>query len=116
MKIALITDQHFGARNDALHVLDFYQKFYEEVFFPKIKEEKVQAVLMLGDTFDRRKYLNFNTLKRAKEMFFDPLAYMGIDVHILAGNHDTYFKNTNEVNSVDLLLKDRKSTRLNSSH
>ena len=93
MKIALITDQHFGARNDALHVLDFYEKFYKEVFFPKIREEKVQAVLMLGDTFDRRKYLNFNTLKRAKEMFFDPLAYMGIDVHILAGNHDTYFKN-----------------------
>ena len=110
MKIALITDQHFGARNDALHVLDFYQKFYEEVFFPKIKEEKVQAVLMLGDTFDRRKYLNFNTLKRAKEMFFDPLAYMGIDVHILAGNHDTYFKNTNEVNSVDLLLKEYSSS------
>jgi hypothetical protein len=37
-------------------------------------------------------------------MFFEPLAYMDMDVHILAGNHDTYFKNTNEVNSVDLLL------------
>jgi DNA repair exonuclease SbcCD nuclease subunit len=106
MKIALITDQHFGARNDAIHILDYYQKFYEQVFFPKIKEEKVDAVLILGDTFDRRKYLNFNTLKRTKEMFFDPLAYMGIDVHILAGNHDTYFKNTNDVNSVDLLLKE----------
>ena len=66
MKVALITDQHFGARNDASHVLDFYEKFYKDVFFPKIKEKKVQAVLMLGDTFDRRKYLNFNTLKRAK--------------------------------------------------
>lgn len=106
MKIALITDQHFGARNDASHILDYYQKFYEQVFFPKIKEEKVSAVLILGDTFDRRKYLNFYTLKRTKEMFFDPLANMGIDVHILAGNHDTYFKNTNDVNSVDLLLKE----------
>ena len=106
MKIALITDQHFGARNDAAHILDYYQKFYEQVFFPKIKEEKVNAVLILGDTFDRRKYLNFYTLKRTKEMFFDPLAYLGIDVHILAGNHDTYFKNTNDVNSVDLLLKE----------
>ena len=105
MKIALITDQHFGARNDAAHVLDFYQKFYEQVFFPKIKEEKVSAVLILGDTFDRRKYLNYFTLKRAKQMFFDPLFEMGVDVHILAGNHDTYFKNTNEVNSVDLLMQ-----------
>jgi DNA repair exonuclease SbcCD nuclease subunit len=106
MKIALITDQHFGARNDAAHILDYYQKFYEQVFFPKLREEKVSAVLILGDTFDRRKYLNFYTLKRTKEMFFDPLAYMGIDVHILAGNHDTYFKNTNDVNSVGLLLNE----------
>ena len=104
MKVAIITDQHFGARNDSVHFLDFYEKFYKETFFPKLREEKVQAVLILGDTFDRRKYMNFYTLKRAKEMFFEPLAYLGIDVHILAGNHDTYFKNTNDVNSVDLLL------------
>ena len=110
MKIALITDQHFGARNDSTIFLDFYQKFYDEVFFPTIRDAGVNAVLMLGDTFDRRKYLNFYTLKRAKEMFFDPLAYMGIDVHILAGNHDTYFKNTNEVNSVDLLLREYGSS------
>ena len=110
MKVAIITDQHFGARNDSPNFLDFYEKFYKETFFPKIKEERVQAVLILGDTFDRRKYLNFYTLKRAKEMFFDPLAQMGIDVHILAGNHDTYFKNTNEVNSVNLLLGEYGST------
>ena len=59
MKIAIITDQHFGARNDSIVFLDFYQKFYDEVFFPRLKEEKVDAVLILGDTFDRRKYLNF---------------------------------------------------------
>lgn len=110
MKVAIITDQHFGARNDSTVFLDFYEKFYKDVFFPKIKQEKVQAVLILGDTFDRRKYLNFYTLKRAKEMFFEPLANLGIDVHILAGNHDTYFKNTNNVNSVDLLLGEYASS------
>ena len=110
MKVAIITDQHFGARNDSINFLDFFEKFYNETFFPKLEEEGINTVLILGDTFDRRKYLNFNTLKRAKEMFFDPLAYMGIDVHILAGNHDTYFKNTNEVNSVDLLLKEYSSS------
>lgn len=104
MKVALITDQHFGARNDSAQFLDFYEKFYSETFFPRLKEEKVDAVLILGDTFDRRKYMNFYTLKRAKEMFFEPLANLGVDVHILAGNHDTYFKNTNTVNSVNLLL------------
>lgn len=90
--------------------MDFYEKFYNETFFPVVKEEKVQAVLILGDTFDRRKYMNFYTLKRAKEMFFDPLSKLGVQVHILAGNHDTYFKNTNEVNSVELLLTEYASS------
>ncbi len=110
MKIAIITDQHFGARNDSVHFLDFYEKFYRDTFFPKLKEEKIQAVLILGDTFDRRKYINFYSLKRAKEMFFEPLAQLGVDVHMLAGNHDTYFKNTNDVNSVNLLLGEYASS------
>jgi DNA repair exonuclease SbcCD nuclease subunit len=59
---------------------------------------------VLGDTFDRRKYVNFYALDRAKKMFFDKLEERGIRVHMLAGNHDTYYKNTNEVNSPDLLL------------
>ena len=106
MKVVLITDTHFGARNDSQHFLDYYEKFYSETFFPKLDEENIQTVLILGDTFDRRKYINFNTLQRTKEMFFDKLSTRNIAVHMLAGNHDTYYKNTNEVNSVDLLLKE----------
>lgn len=106
MKVAIITDQHFGARNDSVHFLDYYEKFYNETFFPAITSAGINTVLILGDTFDRRKYVNFYSLKRTKEMFFDKLANLGIEVHMLAGNHDTYFKNTNDVNSVDLLLKE----------
>ena len=106
MKVAIITDQHFGARNDSVHFLDYYEKFYNETFFPAITDANINTVLILGDTFDRRKYVNFYSLKRTKEMFFDKLAELGIEVHMLAGNHDTYFKNTNDVNSVDLLLRE----------
>lgn len=106
MKIAIITDQHFGARNDSIHFLDYYERFYSGTFFPTLEEHGIDTVLILGDTFDRRKYVNFYTLKRTREMFFDKLYAKGIQVHMLAGNHDTYFKNTNEVNSVDLLLQE----------
>ena len=106
MKIAVITDQHFGARNDSPHFLDYYEKFYKHTFFPTLDSNGINTVLILGDTFDRRKYVNFYSLKRTKEMFFDELAKRNIQVHMLAGNHDTYFKNTNEVNSVRLLLKE----------
>ena len=105
-KVAVITDQHFGARNDSIHFLDYYEKFYNGTFFPTLDSESIDTVLILGDTFDRRKYVNFYTYKRSREMFFDELAKRNIQVFMLAGNHDTYFKNTNEVNSVRLLLNE----------
>jgi DNA repair exonuclease SbcCD nuclease subunit len=105
-KVAIITDQHFGARNDSTHFLDYYEKFYRDIFFPTIDASGINTVLILGDTFDRRKYINFFSLKRTKEMFFDKLAERNIQVYMLAGNHDTYYKNTNDVNSVDLLLRE----------
>lgn len=106
MKVAIITDQHFGARNDSTLFLDFFQKFYDNIFFPTLDANGVDTVLVLGDTFDRRKYVNFYALQRSKEMFFDNLARRNIHVHMLAGNHDTYYKNTNDVNSPDLLLRE----------
>jgi DNA repair exonuclease SbcCD nuclease subunit len=104
LKVAIITDQHFGARNDSIAFLDFFEKFYDNTFFPTLDANSIDTVLVLGDTFDRRKYVNFYALDRAKKMFFDKLEERGIRVHMLAGNHDTYYKNTNEVNSPDLLL------------
>ena len=35
MKIALVTDQHFGVRNDNTKFLDYFEKFYSNIFFPK---------------------------------------------------------------------------------
>ena len=106
MKIALVTDQHFGARNDTKRVHDHFQKFYDDIFFPEIKRRNIDTVINLGDTFDRRKYISFTSLKRAREMFFQPLYDNGIRMHVIVGNHDSVYKNTLEVNSVDLLMEE----------
>ena len=112
MKVALITDQHFGARNDSIAFLDFFEKFYANTFIPYLLDNDITSILILGDTFDRRKYVNFYALERAKKMFFDELAKNHIEVLMLVGNHDTYYKNTNDVNSPDLLLKDYDNIRV----
>ena len=39
-------------------------------------------------------------------MFFDRLWHHDITAYVLAGNHDTFFKNTNKVNSVRLFLRE----------
>ena len=104
MKIALLGDTHFGARNDNSAFHDYFEKFYRDVFFPYLKENGIDTVVQFGDLFDRRKYINFNTLARSRKYFFDELARLGITMHVFVGNHDTFYKNTNEVNSPDLLL------------
>lgn len=106
MKVALITDVHWGARNDSQAFVEFYRKFYENCFFPVLDEYEIGTVIMLGDTFDRRKYTNHATVKAAKDIYFSPLKQRNIKTYMLIGNHDTFYKNTNEVNTIDLMLSE----------
>lgn len=106
MKIAILTDTHFGARNDSTQFDMFFKKFYDEVFFPYLEQHQIKTVFHLGDVFDRRKYINFNTLRSCKNYFFEPLNNLGAEMYVIPGNHDTYYKNTNDVNSLDLLLRE----------
>ena len=106
MKVAVITDQHFRSHKGSQIYLDFYKKFYDNIFFPYLKKHKITQVLDLGDTFDNRKSIDFVSLEWAKENYYDVLRDMGVTVHTVVGNHTAYYKNTNKVNTVDLLLKE----------
>lgn len=100
MKIAIINDTHFGARNDSPFFLEQSLEFFEGTFFPYLKQHGIVNVLHLGDLLDRRKFINFNTLAQVKKRFFTPLIENKINIHITIGNHDTYYKNTNSLNSL----------------
>lgn len=112
MKFAIITDQHFGIRGDSSVMLDHHRKFYEETFFPTLEKENIDTVLDLGDTFDRRKFVNYNTLNSAKKMYFDVLRERNITLHCIVGNHSVFYKNTNEINSPKLLLSDYENIKI----
>lgn len=105
MKIALITDTHWGVRNDNVAFLDNSKRFLDEVFFPYIDSNDITTVIHLGDLVDRRKYVNINTAKRLREDFLNPLEKRNLKVHLIAGNHDTYYKNTNKVNALQELVE-----------
>ena len=104
MKVLLITDQHFGVRNDNQNFIDHYKKFYREVVIPFIDANKIDTIINLGDTFDKRRSINFMSLDAAKEMWFDPLKERNVKMHMLVGNHDIYYKNTLKVNAPTELL------------
>ena len=106
MKIAIITDQHFGARKNSKLFHDYFLKFYNNVFFPTLEKEGITTVIDMGDTFDSRKGIDFAALTWAKDHYFDRLRDMGITVHTIVGNHTAYYKNTNDINAIDLLLRE----------
>ena len=103
MKVAIITDTHYGARKGSKHLHDYFEKFYQDVFFPSLEKYGVTTVVHMGDAFDSRKSIDYQSLEWAKRVVFDPLSKY--DVHMIIGNHACYYKNTNEVNSPELLLQ-----------
>lgn len=105
--IAIINDLHFGVRNDSQVLLEYQEQFLECVFFPELEKRKTRFLLILGDLMDRRKYINFQTLKRVREIFLERLKALGIQTYVIAGNHDVYYKNTNETNCLCELIGDR---------
>jgi hypothetical protein len=106
MKVAIITDQHFGARKNSKLFHDYFLNFYNNVFFPTLEEYGITTVVDMGDTFDSRKGIDFSALSWAKNNYYDRLHEMGVKVHTIVGNHTAYYKNTNNVNAVDLLLRE----------
>jgi predicted phosphodiesterase len=103
-KAAFITDTHYGVRNDNAQFYDYMGNFYTNVFFPMLEQEGVQKVVHLGDVVDRRKHVNFLTAQHLRKHFFEPLQDMNMETDYIIGNHDTFFKNTNDVNALNELL------------
>ena len=73
MKIALITDQHLDGRKGSLAFWNYFQKFYDEIFFPTLEKEGVKVIFDLGDTFDNRKSMDYNTFNRVDSNYFQRL-------------------------------------------
>ena len=106
MKVAIITDQHFGARKNSKHFHEYFLRFYNDIFFPTNEAEGITTIVDMGDTFDSRKGIDYSALSWANDNYYDKLGEMGITVHTIVGNHTAYYKNTNNINAVDLLLRE----------
>ena len=110
MKIALITDQHLDGRKGNLAFWNYFQRFYDEIFFPTLEKKGVRTIIDLGDTFDNRKSMDYNTFNRVDSNYFQRLK--DYEVHMILGNHCTYYKNTNKINSPELLLEKYRNIRV----
>lgn len=103
-KVCILGDTHFGVQNDSPFFLNYSLDYFQNVFFPYLRENNIKTVIHMGDMFDRRKFINMNTLNKVKSLFLKPFYDSEFELHCVIGNHDTYYKNTNKVNSLTELL------------
>lgn len=98
MRIVILGDIHYGVRGDKQLFNDNNKKFFENVLFPYIDENKITTIIHLGDLLDRRKFINFNTANCVRRDFIEPIISRNIDYHLILGNHDVMYRSTNDIN------------------
>ena len=104
MKIAILNDTHCGVRNSSEIMMKYQERFYSEVFFPYLLENGITKILHLGDYYDNRKFINFKALEHNRKIFLEKLREYRIHMDIIPGNHDVFYKNTNDLSSLKELL------------
>jgi DNA repair exonuclease SbcCD nuclease subunit len=109
MRIGLITDTHFSFKRSNKIYHDYFERFYDEVFFPTLESRRIDCVVHLGDAFDNRKGIDYWGLEWAQRVFYDRLRDNKITLFQICGNHDAEKKTTNLYNSIDTLLRDYKN-------
>jgi len=113
MLVALINDTHWSARKSSRLFHDYFEQFYKNIFFPTLEKYGIKTVIHMGDAFDNRKSIDLWGLEWTRRVVLEPLS--DYQVHLITGNHDVYFRNTNYINSPQLLLKDYPNIKTYSS-
>ena len=98
-KIAVFTDIHWGKSRDSMLKLKLAADFVD-FFILESKARGANVALFMGDWFDNRSSLNVLTLNYAKDAL-EKLGKAFESVIMVVGNHDTYFRERSEINSVE---------------
>lgn len=106
--IFLLTDTHFGKKQNSITWLNSQISFLEEQFIPSVikcaKNNKVKIIHM-GDVFDSRSTISTMVATKIISVFKNMCDIPNVDIHIIAGNHDFYSPNSDDIDTLTLLLK-----------
>lgn len=101
MKVAIVSDTHFGYKKGNETFLNSQLRFFREQFIPELKAAGIDTILHLGDFFDNRVHINSKILNSVIDLLSND--FKDFKIIILVGNHDSYFESTIDVNSIEPL-------------
>jgi DNA repair exonuclease SbcCD nuclease subunit len=103
-KICVISDLHFGIKNNSETFLNYQIKYLKEVVIAYMIEHNIKQLFILGDLFNSRKEVNIRTFYIVNG-FLDYVNSQNIKIFVLAGNHDMYFQQSDEITGLEILRK-----------
>jgi predicted phosphodiesterase len=103
MKLLILTDLHHGSDNTE-YMINYQLNFLDEMK-ELIESEKIDAIVNLGDTHDKRLTVNVRIMELFKRKHME-LASAVKNYYVIAGNHDCYYTNTNDFTSLNAFFTD----------
>ncbi|MBR5297533.1 MAG: metallophosphoesterase family protein [Parabacteroides sp.] len=104
MKTILITDTHFGVKQNSVNWLNSQLEFIEDQLIPYIQKlSEKPRLIHLGDVFDSRSTISTFVATKVIEVF-KKLSEVTEDFIIIGGNHDFYSPNSDQIDTLNLLL------------
>lgn len=108
-EICLVTDTHLGLKRSSDHWLSLTERVFNEIK-EECEKRNVRTLVHLGDWFDDRKSINVKAIETSNRIVSN---LKDFDLYIIVGNHDTYYKNTIEVTSLNTLTNFEHVTIVN---
>lgn len=106
MKI-LLTDTHFGVKQNSITWLKSQMSFFYDQFIPFIREQKETVYIYhLGDLFDSRSSINPYISNEVRHLFENIASLENVyRIFIIGGNHDYYSPNSPDIDSINMTLR-----------
>ena len=101
-KYIILGDLHLGAKKFSLAFFENQMVFFEQQLIPYMLENKINKIIQTGDLLDNRTGMDINFLYTLRARFFKLLKDNNIHMITYLGNHDLYYKNTRDVNLIEL--------------
>lgn len=101
MKIALLSDTHFGVHKNSEIFLKSQFSFIVDQFIPYLRSNNIKDIAILGDIFDNRSSVNIKVMNVVHDIFENYLK--DFSIRVIVGNHDTYYTSSIEINSLKFL-------------
>jgi len=103
-KLLFISDIHFGCKNNSEKYISIIKSFFLDTLKNVIEKENIKDVRILGDLIDNRNTINIRTLNTVLDVFrWYQNHKPSVKFKILLGNHDIYYHNRVDINSIEVL-------------